>query len=255
MRLWIRSDLHYPLDDLHLLHSAAPAHDVQILAGDLNYGLARTIRALDQAAPMPVVFVAGNHEFYHRAYDNEISEGRPAADVSRNVFFLERESWIHHGVRFLGATLWTDFRLYGPDVKQLSMLHAQEHSPDFQLIRRRQSDRESAFQPEHAAAIFAETVAWLEHQFAQPFDGPTVVVTHHAPSRRSIDPRFAGHELTPCYVSDLSAQIKRWKPDLWIHGHVHQPFDYRIGKTRVICNPRGFDADMTGYDASLVIEI
>ncbi|WP_279481802.1 metallophosphoesterase [Aureimonas sp. SK2] len=255
MRLWIRSDLHCPLDDLQFLHSACPAHDVQVIAGDTNYGLRRTIEAIDKVAPMPVVFVAGNHEFYHRQLDQELAEARLAADVSRSVFFLERQQWIHAGVRFLGATLWTDFRLYGFDARSLSMQHAREGSPDFQLIRRRIDDREIAFTPEHAASIFQSTIAWLDARFAEPFDGPTVVVTHHVPSKRSIDPRFAGDPLTPCYVSDLSAQIERWQPDLWIHGHVHTAFDYSIGRTRVVCNPRGFDAEQTGYDHSLVIEI
>lgn len=255
MRLWIRSDLHAPLDDLHMLHSSMRAHDVQILAGDANYGLGRTIQAIDRVAPMPVVFVAGNHEFYHRRFDRELAEGRVASAEARHVHFLENESWIHAGVRFLGATLWADFRLYGADARSLSMQNARQHSPDFQLIRCRLDDREFAFQPEHAAQLFAETVAWLDARFAEQHDGPTVVVTHHAPCRRSVDPRFAGHALTPCYVSDLSPAIERWQPSLWIHGHTHHRFDYWIGRTRVICNPRGFDADQTGYDPSLVIEV
>lgn len=65
-------------------------------------------------------------------------------------------------------------------------------------------------------------------------------VTHHAPSFRSQHPRFAGSPIAGGFCSNLESRIQQWKPDLWIHGHVHDPMDYRIGKTQVLCNPWGY---------------
>jgi hypothetical protein len=90
--------------------------------------------------------------------------------------------------------------------------------------------------PAAAQRLFDASVAWLDARFAEPHAGPTVVVTHFAPSRLSIHPRFAGSPLNACFTSDLAAHIGRWQPRLWLHGHTHDSFDYRIGATRVVCN-------------------
>ncbi len=88
-------------------------------------------------------------------------------------------------------------------------------------------------------SFFDRASVWLEQQFAVPHDGPTVVITHLAPARGSIAAKFAGSPLNACFVSDLEPQIRRWQPALWLHGHVHDSFDDRIGSTRVVTNPRG----------------
>lgn len=266
MRLWIRSDLHcIGIAEVIPAFDDPPPHDVAILAGDVSYGIRRTINAIDAVATGPVVYVAGNHEAYHRTLPHEIDQGLDASARAEHVRFLENRAWLHGDVRFLGATMWTDFGLYGQDARQIAMHHAKTHSSDFELIMAREQHplslnfRSHVFQPDDARRMFSETVAWLEDQFATPFDGPTVVVTHHAPARGSISREFRGDPMTPAYVSDLAAQIERWQPDLWIHGHTHRRFDYHIGRTRVVCNPRGIyggvDAEESGYDPRLVVVI
>src|SRR5690606_24568879 len=94
--------------------------------------------------------------------------------------------------------------------------------------------------PAIAQSLFDESVAWLDKRFAEAHAGPTVVITHFAPSLLSIHPRFAGSPINACFVSDLAARIERWQPTLWLHGHTHDSFDYRIGATRVLANPRGY---------------
>lgn len=266
MKLWIRSDLHCrALEEIGPLHSDPPQHDVAILAGDVSYGLRRTIDALDAVVDRPTVFVAGNHEHYHRTMTHELDQGRDATAHAQHVRFLENAAWTNGGVRFLGATLWCDYDLYGADARELAMRYSAIQSADFGLIMAREKNpldltyKSHLFRPADARRLHQESVAWLENQFAAPFDGPTVVVTHHAPSQGSIAKRWRGHPLTPCYVSDISAKIERWRPTLWIHGHVHESFDYLIGDTRIICNPRGLfhgiDAEDSGYDENLVVEI
>ncbi len=109
---------------------------------------------------------------------------------------------------------------------------------------------ESPFTPLDAAALFRRHAAWLAHQLAQPHDGPTVVITHHAPSRRSIHPRFEGSRLNACFVSDLDHLLGASRARLWIHGHTHDSFDYEVHGTRVVCNPRGFARDGVNENAA-----
>jgi Icc-related predicted phosphoesterase len=90
---------------------------------------------------------------------------------------------------------------------------------------------------------------------ATPFRGPTVVITHHAPHPNSVNSRFVGDPLNPAFVSDLGDLIARHQPDLWLHGHTHCSGDYRLGRTRVICNPAGYGRENPAFDPTLVVEV
>jgi len=120
-------------------------------------------------------------------------------------------------------------------------------------------DFADAFTPAVSQLLFDQSVAWLDKRFAEPFDGPTVVVTHLAPSRGSIAEKFVGSPINAAFVSDLEARIERWQPALWLHGHVHDSFDYRVGKTRVVANPRGYAKGGVNenryFDPRLILEV
>ena len=98
---------------------------------------------------------------------------------------------------------------------------------------------------------------FLEDELARPFDGATVVVTHHAPHPRSMHSRYGSDLLSAAYVSDLTTVIEAGQPNLWVHGHVHESFDYRVGATRVVCNPHGYGAGIENpkFDPGLVLEV
>ena len=103
---------------------------------------------------------------------------------------------------------------------------------------------------------------YIETVLSVPFDGPTVAVTHHAPHPGSIAARFADDALTPCFVSDLTSVIERHAPNLWIHGHTHDCFDYHVGETRIVCNPKGYGPSRPGrrlengaFDVGRVVEV
>ena len=124
---------------------------------------------------------------------------------------------MHQGVRFLGCTLWSDYRLYdSAEHREQGLQQAGAMVRDFSRIRV-SPDFADLFTPAVAQLLFARSVAWLEQQFAAPHDGPTVVITHFAPARGSIAAKFLGSPLNACFVSDLEAQIQRWQPDLWLH--------------------------------------
>ena len=230
MRLRILSDLHLSQGMLDLEPVEA---DVVVLAGDI----ARPPEAIAWARALDatVVYVAGNHEFYGSSFGATLRSLRQLAVGSR-VHVLDDEALVIGGVRFLGSTLWTDFALYGHgDLRAAAYVEAVRTLRDFSRI---DDDDGTRFTPDACAARFAVHAAWLEARLAERHDGPTVVVTHHAPSRRSIHPRFVGSWLNPCFVSD--AEHLAGRAALWIHGHMHDSHDYDLRGTRVVCNPRGY---------------
>lgn len=247
-RLHILSDLHLSMQALDIPDVAA---DVTILAGDVS----RPRAALEWAAclPRPVLFVPGNHEFYGGCIPEVRAElARLAAD--HGVHMLDQQSLVLGGVRFLGATLWSDFNLYGKELSGQAMAKAAELMRDFHVIRNADGSR---FRPQDCARLFAEQFAWLDEQLSMPHAGPTVVITHHAPSLRSVHPRFADSLLSAAFVSDCSSLLGR--ADLWVHGHTHDSFDYFSMGTRVICNPRGYCLkgvnENSAFDAGLQVRV
>jgi Icc-related predicted phosphoesterase len=253
MKIALLSDLHLSMEPL--VPPATDA-DVVVLAGDLG----RPDAAIEWARryPQPTLFVAGNHEYYGGDLGSAMARLRALA-AGTPVRVLERDEWTHCGVRFLGATLWSDHRLCAtPEERDRCLAQATALVRDFARIRVAPGFGD-LFSPALSQLLFDETVAWLDRRFAEPHEGPTVVVTHFAPSRRSIAPRFADSPLNGCFVSDLEAHIQRWQPRLWLHGHTHDSFDYRIGSTRVVANPRGYvlkgRMENLRFDPSLTIEI
>jgi Icc-related predicted phosphoesterase len=187
----------------------------------------------------PTLFVAGNHEFYGSDLVSTLRQLREAARGTQ-VRILERDEWIVGDVRFLGCTLWSDYRIFPDDeTRERGLAMALELVRDFSRIALAPGSQERLTQ-RAARRLFDESVAWLEDRFAEPHGGPTVVVTHFAPSLRSIHPRFEGSPINACFVSDLERHILRWQPALWLHGHTHDSFDYCIGQTHVLANPRGY---------------
>ena len=253
MKLTLLSDLHLSMQSM--THPRTDA-DVVVLAGDLwrPAGAIEWARQFDK----PTLFVAGNHEFYGSDLVTTMKQLRELAGGT-SVRVLEREEWHHDGVRFLGCTLWSDYRLYASPAQRDAVLQrVVEEIHDFTRVRIA-PDFVDRFTPAVSQMLFDSSVAWLESKFAQPHAGPTVVVTHFAPSRGSIAVQFAGSPLNACFVSDLEPRILQWQPRLWLHGHTHDSFDYRIGKTRVIANPRGYarggEVENKAFDPQLVIEL
>jgi hypothetical protein len=169
-----------------------------------------------------------------------------------NVHLLENDCVEIGSLVFLGATLWTDFRLIGDPVT--SGAAAQIGMNDFRRIRLIPTYRR--FMPKDARAFHAQSLEWLAQQIEDARGKKIVVVTHHAPSPQSIPPRFQDDPLNAAFASNLDQFIADCGAALWIHGHVHYHSDYVIGGTRVIANPRGYPTEPdTGFDPSLVIEV
>lgn len=253
MRLAVLSDLHLTVADM-----PAPTLDCDlvILAGDI----ARPEQGIAWAKQFrqPVIYIPGNHEFYGSSLNATCAALKQYAAGSQ-IHVLDQDRIQLNGVRFLGCTLWSDFRLADDAAERAKAVELSlKFNRDFTRIKQ-DEDSDTLFTPAHSAELFDASVQWLEKQFAEPFAGPTVVITHHAPSPGSINPRFAGSPLNASFVSNLEAHIQRWKPVLWIHGHLHDSYDYTVGNTRVLCNPRGYARQSTPenivFNPQLVINI
>jgi predicted phosphodiesterase len=234
MRIRVLSDLHLEFKDWSPPKADA---DVVVLAGDIHVGVKGIEWARRSFPSIPIVYVPGNHEFYgghiHDMTQELVMEGRRLG-----VDVLDGRSTVVGGVRFLGATLWTDFALGGTDPSSVdrAMAEAQFGMYDFHVIRCGDNRK---FRPTDARAIHLARVQWLRRQLAEEFVGTTVVATHHLPHLRSIHPKYQASDLNPGFASDLSNLMGR-PVSLWIHGHTHESFDYVANSTRIVCNPRGY---------------
>lgn len=236
MRIQLASDLHleflarqFPGECL-----IAPAHGahVLVLAGDISSG--STAVELFKDWPVPVLYIAGNHEGYGGCWEDVQDELRRAAEGT-SVQFLERDVVDLGGVRFLGCTLWTDYRLQSNRTQLQIMQHAQGCLNDHRLIRSRDG---VAFSTEHALRDHERSRAWLEGELSRPYDGKTFVISHHAPHPLSVHPRYIGDMSNAAFVSDLTELVER--ATYWAHGHCHDNADYYVGDCRVVANPRGY---------------
>ena len=265
MKLLVLSDLH--IEWGRFTPPPSEAFDAVVLAGDICQG-PNAVRWAARAANFggkPVAFVPGNHEFYGLERERTLERMREEAEGS-SVHVLDRDELILTGtsgerVRFLGVTLWTDFAVDGPDAAA-AMATARIGLNDFTgSIRQRQDRHRRLFTPEDSAREHALSRAWLADRLmpSHPERSATVVVSHHGPSARSIVPEFEDHDLNPCFVSELPVSFFE-RPQWWVHGHIHNSVDYRIDRTRVVTNPRGYrrrdgSFENPAFRHDLVIEV
>jgi predicted phosphodiesterase len=236
------SDIHL---EFGLLEAPDNNADIIVAAGDIGVGT----QGLDwlKSLKKQVVYVAGNHEFYSSDYQKTLKSIRMQCKNS-NVRFLENESFIFQGVRFLGCTLWAD--LYAEGDKNADALGKRLN--DFRKI----TFAEEPFDAMKFSHLHQVSRTWLEQELAQPFSGKTVVITHHAPSYWSWkDSAKALKKLA--YCNDLKPLLHEYEIAAWIHGHVHCLADYRIAGAKVLCNPRGYyDRKMvSAFDLNRIVDI
>ncbi len=253
MKLWILSDL--DLDVSELAELDIPNADVCVVAGDIfTHGVVPSLRWLDDriTGHMPVVFVAGNRDFYHGSI---VKAHIAATRYNRrgDIHYLENGCVEIDGIVFAGATLWTDFDLFGAEWSQQGMQNAASAINDFRLI----AFDEEPFRPIHSLKIHQESRRFLEGVLERYRDRKVVFVTHHAPSMLSVEKKYQTDLLTTAFASNLEDLMAPGGPTLWIHGHVHHFVDYQLNDTRVIANPRGYPREecYRQFDAGFVVEI
>ena len=251
MKIQLLSDLHLEFADYLPLQLGA---DVVVLAGDVHTkgrGVAWALKHFE----VPVVYVPGNHEYYSGSLGRTLDKMRKAA-AGTHVHVLDRNVVELAGVRFIGATLWTDYRLTGN--QPLAEWDARQNLQDFRLIR---DEHFTKVRPEGILQRHAKDRFFIEEQLNTPFEGKTVVVSHHAPCELSITERFRRDaknvHLNASYASRLDHLLGADRVALWVHGHTHDSLDYEVYGTRVVCNPRGYAPKDTNPDfqPSLLLDV
>jgi predicted phosphodiesterase len=268
MRVHLFSDLHLEFGACEFPPEVRDGSlaDLVLLAGDIHTGRRGPAWAAETFAA-PVAMILGNHEAYGDSlYASIGAQRKSAAQASARrdhpLRLLERETFTlttteGTPVRVIAATLWTDFALFGAETQVRMMDAAHRAMNDFQMIDIMDSlhKEQRPLAPSDCLRLHRESRHYIESELARPFDGVTIVMTHHAPSRSSVPKNWWGDPINAAYASDLDALIEETRPHLWVHGHIHSSADYRIGATRVVCNPRGYFPSQLNpdFDPALVI--
>jgi len=250
------SDLHLeflePGSDLVFPEPCAecPANSIDaiLIAGDLHTGdnHVRALVEIEKTWGVPVISIRGNHEFYHGEYHEVIARqdglARAARDQGHNVLILDRKSVILGDTRILGCTLWTDAAIHGRAEEVKFGLRMIINDYKKVLFAHEGEDETPLMDPEDTIAIHQRDRAWLLEELARPFDGPTLVMTHHLPAPELFTDAKADY--AEGYGSDMRAEILPLKIDAWVTGHTH---DARRGVIQGLQGPIAFSSNMSGY--------
>lgn len=258
MKIHIVSDLHIERRVEYLPITDA---NVTVFAGDIGVGVKGVDFAGEHAfaTKKPIIYVCGNHEFYHhemKGIRKNITAWSSNVLNTNQFHFLDNSECVIDGVRFLGCTLWTDFELFGAERRDECLEYCKNRLNDFYHILL----GEKIFTAIDSLNLHQISVQWLEQKINEPFEGKTVVITHHAPSNKSVISYFEKELTSACYASNLEHLMGRERVALWVHGHMHTSIDYVVNGTRVICNPRGYphwgdEQQNNEYKDDLVVEI
>jgi len=258
MKIHLVSDLH--LEFAPYTDGKPKGTDVVIAAGDIISGPKGPFMLREIFGDhVPIIYIAGNHEFYGHEYHKNLLEIRNYAEMY-NVHFLDNDSVEINGVTFVGGTLWSDYNLYGD--KGSAMNAAARSMNDFRRITYCKRGVYRKLEPADTLTMHEEAIEKFRLIGESKTTDKLVVVSHMAPHPGSIHKKYSGESVNPYYASDLSEVMMDLKPDLWVHGHMHNSFDYIVGNTtRVVCNPRGYVVARTGerenleYNPNLLIDI
>lgn len=230
------SDLHNEFGLKEIVKTDA---EIIVIPGDVDIKEKGVKWIKDVFNDKDVIYLTGNHEYYHGDIDIVDASIR---DLTKNtkIRFLQNKKVVINDIRFLGTTLWTDFKYYAPVVEYYKS-YCSRSINDYSVI----SYRNKRFTPDDSIALHEKSMEFLEDSLSKFHDGPTVVVTHHAPLKECVGPFYKDSALNPGFLSDLSELIEKYKPEVWIHGHLHGNFvDFKYDETRIIANPRGYPGTM-----------
>ncbi|MCU0927116.1 MAG: metallophosphoesterase [Hydrogenophaga sp.] len=273
MKIQLLSDLHLEADP-GFVATPAPGADLLVLAGDIgSYQRRKDGSAMDEPDwglqrfsplpgfagwPVPVMFVPGNHEYDALDVDSAHHDLRTTCD-RLGIRWLERETAVVQGVRFVGTTLWSDYDGLAapgsPLTERLRARHKAFRAANFYLSKMAGQRGGRLFDAEAMRGLALECQAWLRKALATEHQGPTVVVTHFAPTLHSADPRYGLSPGTAGFCNALDDLLPL--ADLWLHGHLHCPTDAQVGRCRIVANPLGYASkeEQSMFKPTLVIEV
>lgn len=277
MRIAVCSDLHLEFGPLSLENNDNA--DVLVLSGDILVATDLTVdnersqrwhTFMDEVCDRfpHVVYVMGNHEHYHGDFAKSFGILQEKFRHHENLHLLDKD-WFHlDGVTFIGGTLWTDMNKEDPmtinfaarrmndyngvnnsnkdDVHYTTPIYAVKENGDYdfnKVVSKEFHTRPARFDPEDSVVDHKAMLDTIDGIYNTLFvNSPVVVCGHHAPCKASTKPGYARDvQMNGCYSSELTEFIlDHPRIKLWTHGHTHDPFDYMVGTTRILCNPRGY---------------
>lgn len=253
MKIHLSSDLHLEFDENRAPHFPEDA-DVIVLAGDIwfAYHIADYIRHVAHCYPdSQILFIPGNHEYYHREYHDAQQVMREGLGRIPNAHFLDRDRVTINGVEFLGCTLWTGFDIL-PDIPtDIAKVEAEAGIADYDLTR----IKERYLTAEDTVSLHQESRRWLEGELAKPKGGKRVVITHFPPCLEVQHVDIPVNPLTPYFQANCRDLVEQYKPELWLFGHIHYNHDRTVAETRMVSNQRGYPEETTLYDEKLLIDL
>lgn len=250
MKLQILSDLHidsYVRQSRHIGHIPKTDADIVLVAGDTANSDKGMPWLQEQATHLqtPIITIAGNHEYFDEdvlSFDQTLATwDNYDAESHQGVRVLQCQHIDIGDVRILGCTLWTDYQY---QANEDTMAAAKHFMRDYQQIYA----GDELFSPEVSMQIHAAHRQWLQQALitAKTLGKKTVVMSHHSVSALSVSEKYANLPSNAAFVSDLSDWMHEdWAPTLWVHGHTHEAFDYQVGQTRVIVNPRAYPNEVS----------
>lgn len=265
MKIQLVSDIH--LEFGHSVRIENAGADVLVLAGDVccarsfktktnelnivNYDAYKFFEEVSKNFNN-VIYVLGNHEHYKANFHDTKTYLDDFLKQFNNVHLLNNQSVVIDGVRFIGSTLWTDMNNNCP----VTMNMLSQYMNDFRIIKYQDlQGNYFKFTPEIAYGEHRLAVNYIGHELGDHPDQKCVVITHHAPSLKSIAPQYANDTLmNGGYASNLEHMMVD-NAVLWCHGHMHNSFDYKVNNTRVVCNPLGYPGERKEVNTRLVLEI
>lgn len=237
------SDLHLEIENYEIEPLPEDRDTILILAGDIDTFKRKPFQVwIRQLCPKfhTVLHVAGNHEFYGTTFGNSQEKFQLELMDIPNFHSLNNEYVIIHDILFAGTTLWTNFHNNDP----MEIFDAESMMNDYKKIRigpshapwlRKLRPLDTSYACNKAVEFIRSTLKDKGLCYKVAF-----VITHHAPSYQSIPEHFKTEKCNYAYASNFDDLILELQPQFWVHGHIHDSFDYKIGETRVVCNPKGY---------------
>ena len=235
-KLRIMSDLHLEFGRLVVPELPEDKETILILAGDIHVGdYATTFIDAMAMRFQDVIYVLGNHEFYHNDMEDIRLFWRRYMKYNHNLHVLDPGIYVNdaQNLRIIGATLWTE-------TQDPAM---QNYLNDYAVIQR----EHRVLTVQDTRNLFLDDLDYITARLAEPFDGTTIVVTHHAPVQKCVAPNWVGHVMNPCFHSNLDDLIEANDIELWVHGHMHQTIHTTLHGTEIYCNPRGYKGHSANY--------
>ena len=263
MRIWHISDLHLNEEEMKKWSELdnIPEADIAVILGDVSDDGLKNIEWCGKhiIPHMPVIYVPGNHDFYNSDLHEIDIQARELAKKN-NIIYLNKDTVIIDGIRFIGGALWSDFRVNGfkDDLSEeeniARNIEVAKKKTDFKKIFICKKTSQN-ITPYDTAEIHKTTRDFFQKELSQKFDGKTIVLSHFSPLKDSTMEEFEKSPTHPSYASDQSDVVTKYKPEMWLFAHIHGFFEKNIHGTKFACNPRGYDYEDTGFKWNYIHQV